>query len=93
MPPPRRDNAVDDADQSREQILQLRELHLPLALARPRAAGKDVENELRAIDDLPFELRFELTKLRGRQLVVEDHDVHVELGAGGGQRRRACRCR
>ena len=54
------------ADESREQILQLRELHLPLAFARPRATGEDVEYELRAIDDFPFELRFELTKLRGR---------------------------
>ena len=41
-----------DADQARQQVLQLRQLDLQLAFAGARAAGEDVENQLRAIDDL-----------------------------------------
>ena len=41
------------ANQARQQILQLRQLHLELALASLRAPRKDVQNQLRAIDDLP----------------------------------------
>ena len=84
---------VRRSDQPRHQVLQLRELHLELAFARARAPREDVENELRAIDDLPVERLLEVAELRGRQLVVEDHDAGVELVAGGGQRRRPCRCR
>ena len=50
MPPPSRDRAVRRPDQPRQQVLQLRQLDLPLAFARPRAAREDVENQLRAID-------------------------------------------
>ena len=68
------------ADQPRQQILQLRELDLQLAFARPRAAREDVEDELRAIDDLAFEPLLQLAQLRRRQLVVEDDDVDVGFG-------------
>ena len=61
------------ADEPRQQVLELRELDLPLAFARARAPGEDVEDELRPVDDLALELVFELAQLRGRQLVVEDH--------------------
>src|SRR6266550_1786565 len=37
------------ARQARQQILELRELHLELGLAAPRACRKDVENDLRAV--------------------------------------------
>ena len=40
------------ADQARQQVLELRQLDLQLAFARARAPGEDVEDELRAIDDL-----------------------------------------
>ena len=86
MPPPSRDSAAPGPDEPRQQILELRELHLQLAFAGPRAPGKDVENELRAIDDLPADLLFDLPQLRRRQLVVEDDDVDVGFGGGGGQR-------
>ena len=36
----------------RQQVFQLRELDLQLAFARPRAPREDVENQLRAVDDL-----------------------------------------
>ena len=69
------------ADEPRQQVFQLRELHLQLAFARPRAAREDVEDELRAIDDLAADLLLDLPQLRRRQLVVEDDDVDVGLGA------------
>ena len=87
MPPPSRDNAVAGAHEPRQQIFQLRELDLQLALARPRAPREDVENELRAIDDLPADLLFDVAELRRRQLVVEHHDVDARLRGGSGQRR------
>ena len=44
--------------QPRQQIVQLREFHLQLTFPRPRAPGEDVENQLRAIDNLALECRF-----------------------------------
>src|SRR5206468_12078614 len=70
----------------RHQVLQLRELHLKLALARPRAAREDVENELRAIDNLGVETFFEVAQLRWRQFVVEDDHIDAELITGNGER-------
>ena len=55
MPPPSRDSAAADADEPRHEVFQLRELDLQLAFARTRAPGEDVEDELRAIDDLAVE--------------------------------------
>ena len=86
MPPPSRDSAVAGADEPRQQVLQLRELDLQLAFARPRAAREDVEDQLRAIDDLAADLLFDLAQLRRRQLVVEDDDVDARLGARRGER-------
>jgi len=77
---------VARADQPRQQVLQLRELDLQLAFPRPRAPREDVENELRAIDDLAIDLLFDLPQLRRRQLVVEDDDVDAGFGARGGER-------
>ena len=51
---------VAGADQPRQQVFQLRELDLQLAFARPRAAREDVENQLRAIDDLAADLLLDL---------------------------------
>ena len=64
-----------EPDEPRHQVLELRELDLKLAFTRPRAPREDVENELRAIDDLAVERFFEVAQLRRRQLVVENHDI------------------
>src|SRR5207253_4821123 len=77
---------VAGADQPRQQVLQLRELDLQLAFARARPAREDVENQLRAVDDLAPDLFLDLPQLCGRQLAVEDHDVHAGLRGGCGQR-------
>ena len=75
MPPPSRDKAVPRAGEPRQQILELRELDLPLPFPRSRAAGEDVEDQLRAVDHLPIEALFDVAQLRRRQLVVEDDDI------------------
>jgi hypothetical protein len=69
------------ADEARQQVLQLREFDLPLPFSRAGAAREDVQDQLRAIDDLAFDLGLDLAELRGRQLVVEDDHVHVALVA------------
>src|SRR5262249_20269687 len=74
------------ADESGQEIFQLRELDLQLAFTSPRTPRKDVENQLRAIDDLAADLFFDLLELRRRQFVVEDDDVDVGLGAGRSER-------
>ena len=63
------------ADEPRQQVLELRQLDLQLAFARPRAAREDVENQLRAIEHLAVERLLEVAKLRRAQLVVEDDDI------------------
>ena len=63
------------AREPRQQVLELRQLDLPLAFARSRAPREDVEDELRAIDHLAIDALFDVTELCRRQLVVEDHEV------------------
>src|SRR5207248_2865420 len=77
---------VAGAGEPRQQVFQLGELDLQLAFARAGATGEDVEDQLRAIDDLAAHLFLDVAKLRRRQLVVEDDDVDVELRRRGGQR-------
>ena len=81
------------ADEARQQVLQLRQLDLPLPFARACAPREDVEDELRAIDHLAVDALFDLAQLRGRQLVVEDHDVRADSARIRPPARRACRCR
>ena len=83
MPPPSRESAAAAAGQPGQQVLQLRELDLPLALARPRAPGKNIEDELSAIDHLAIDPLFDVTELGGGQLVVENHHVHSDARAFG----------
>ena len=71
------------ADQAREQVFQLRQLDLPLPFACSRAPREDIQNQLRAIDDLPPDPLFDVPELRRRQLVVEDDDVGADAGAFG----------
>ena len=51
--------------QSREQVLQLRQLHLELAFAGAGVAGEDVEDELGAVEDAGVEFAFQVALLRG----------------------------
>ena len=65
------------ADQARQQVLQLRQLHLQLTFPCPGATREDVENDLGAIEHLDAEHFADLAQLRWCQFVVEDNDVDI----------------
>src|SRR5687767_2717863 len=67
------------AREPRQHVLELRQLDLPLALARPRAARENVEDQLRAIDDLAVNTLFDMPQLRRSELVVEDDDIDSKI--------------
>ncbi|MCX6552981.1 MAG: hypothetical protein NTY02_18605 [Acidobacteria bacterium] len=70
------------ADESRQQVLQLGEFHLPLAFARAGPAREDVQDELRAVDHPTPERLLCLPQLAGAQLVIEDDEVNGLFVAG-----------
>ena len=90
---PRADSATESrercarSNQPRQQVLQLGKLNLQLAFTRPCTPGENVEDELRAIDDLAIERRLQVPQLCRTQLVVEDDDVGAEFVARRGERR------
>ena len=93
MPPPSRDSAALEPTSRGSRYFSCASSTCSLPFARARAAREDVEDELRAIDDLAIERLLEIAQLRRGQLVVEDDDVDAQLVA---RRRRApgpCRCR
>jgi hypothetical protein len=68
------------ARQSGQHVLELRELHLHLRLARARTRREDVENDLGPVHDARPELELDVLPLRRRQLVVEDHQRRADVG-------------
>ena len=62
----------------RQQIVQLRQFHLEAAFPRARAPGEDIEDQLRAVDDLGGKLLFEVALLGGREVVVENDQAGVQ---------------
>ena len=66
------------AGEPRQRVLELRQLHLQPRLARARAAGEDVEDQLRAIHHLAPERLLEVAHLGGREVVVEDDHVGIQ---------------
>src|SRR5271166_4298823 len=58
-----------------QQVLQLRQLDLELTFAGAGVARKNVEDELRAVDNPYVEVALQVTLLRGRELVVEDDHI------------------
>ena len=72
------------ARKPREDVFELSEFDLEFAFTRAGAAGKDVEDELSAIDDAHFQLLFEVAELGGRKVVIDDDKVGVQgCGFGG----------
>ena len=63
------------ARQSRKQIAELREFHLQATLTRMGARRKYIQNQLGTIDDFGVQLFFEVALLRGREVVIEDHQA------------------
>ena len=67
-----------EAGEAREHVLQLCQLDLRLGDGGAGALGEDVEDEGGAVEDTAVHLLLEVAELRGRELVVEDHEVGVE---------------
>src|SRR6185437_9035780 len=66
--------------QAGQLVFELCEFYLKLAFAGLRMAGKDVEDELRTIDDVAGQPGFNIAKLRRGEVVVEEN----KRGIGGG---------
>ena len=59
----------------RQGVLELRQLDLEVGLVRLGVGREDVEDDLGPVDDLDLERPFEVPRLPGAQVVVEDHQV------------------
>jgi hypothetical protein len=62
----------------------LSELDLKLALASAGVTGKDVEDELGAVEDAAGQRGFEVAQLRGRKVVIEENEIGFGGGGDGG---------
>src|SRR5882672_9653361 len=60
-------------------MLEARKLYLQLALVGLRALRKDLEDQLRAVEHARARFALHVALLRGRKLVVEDHESGIEL--------------
>lgn len=63
--------------QTREKVLELSVLDLQLAFARACPLGEDIEDELGSIDNAGIELGFDVTELRGAELIVENDKIRL----------------
>ena len=70
---------LPEAAHPREVVLELRELDLELALGAARVLGKDVEDQLRAVDDAGVHGVLEVALLRRSQLVVHEEGLCARL--------------
>src|SRR5437667_8791587 len=81
--PPRADAAAETLEvaplphEPRQEIRELGELHLELALARARALREDVEDQRGAVDHFDPQRLGDVALLAGRQPVVGDEEVGV----------------
>ena len=66
--------------ETRQEVLVLGKFNLCLGSRCLSSAGKDVENEACAVEDLPAEFLFDDLKLLRTEIIVEDHksDTRVE---------------
>ena len=74
---PRHRGAV--ADHARQEVAQLGQLDLQLAVRGGRVLGEDVEDQGRAVDDLELGVLADLAGLRGREVGVADQELDVLL--------------
>jgi hypothetical protein len=63
--------------QARQQVLELRDLHLHLRGGRACSTRKDIENDFRAIDDLQLGDLLEIARLGRRKVVIEHEKIRV----------------
>jgi len=71
----------------RQHVVELGQFNLQPALTCSRPAGEDIENELRAVDDLDLQLFFQIALLRRRQILIEND--YRRAGRGDGSRQLA----
>jgi len=71
------------AGEARQHVFKLSELDLELALASAGVAGKNIEDELRAIEDATGQRGFEIAQLRGRKVVIEENQIGLRRGGDG----------
>ena len=83
MPPPSRDSSTPAPRQPRQQVVELRQLHLEPALARARPAREDVEDQLGAVERLALDLLLQVALLGRRELLVEENQLDLLRGAAG----------
>lgn len=72
---------------SRQHVVELGQFNLQSAFPCSRPAGENIENELRAVDDLDLQLFFQIALLRRRQILIEDD--YGRAGRGDGSRQLA----
>ena len=65
-------------NQPRGHVLQLRQLHLQLALVALCTLRKDVEDQPRAIDHAAAQQLFQVAFLDRRQLMVDQHQIGIQ---------------
>src|SRR5262249_36459635 len=63
------------AHEARQEVGELGQLDLQLALHGARTLGEDVEDERGAVDDLEAERAAEVALLHGRERIVGDHEI------------------
>ena len=66
--------------QPRQQIVQLRQLHLQLAFPRARPPRENIQDQLGPVEHLDVQRPLQIALLRGRQIAVEnDHRGVVKM--------------
>jgi hypothetical protein len=68
-------HGFSSSSQARQQVFELSQLDLQLALSRPGMPGKDVENQLRPIEYPARKCCLEIPQLGWGQVVIEEHKV------------------
>src|SRR6516164_2020111 len=63
--------------QARQEVIELGQLNLKLALAGARPPREDVENKLGPVDDLEPECQLEVAELGGGEVVLEDDTIRT----------------
>ena len=62
-------------------MLQLRQLNLQFSFPRSCSLGENIQNQRRPIQNLAVENSLQIPALCGRQLIIENHRIHVRPAA------------
>ena len=79
--------------QPRQHVFQLRQFHLQLAFTSARVPRKNIENQLRPIDDAGVDDALDIALLRRREIVIEENDIRGNRSGTRPQSPPACPCR